>query len=291
MWTDLGAVKPKAVVEPATQLHAAAQWLGRFGRGMSPPREDDSHTSFVWSSARQAFVTDAATANGKAVQLGLRAASLMLLLFEDGEIADALSLHGKTDLDAESWVRGALQKRGFGLSGFDANAPYAMPDTKISRGGKYDALKFAGELAEISRAYDNVQPILDAVRARDADVTPGPDRVRSWPHHFDTGLFITLEEAPFETARGVGAGLAVPDKAYQEFYFYTYPWPRHPRDGMAKLKSRGRYQTEGFYGAVLPVSTLIKQKNQKAAVETFFEETVPIWKSLLEREIAAERRS
>ena len=287
MWTPLGAVKPKAVVEATAQLHTAAQWLGRFGRGMSPPREDDSHTSFAWRAELQAFVTDAAASNGADFALGLRPSSCTLILFEDGAIADGLSLHGRTELEVESWVRGALKARGFDLTEFDADPPYAPPASKVAKGRKYDALKPAAELAEIARGYDNVQPLLEEIRAQYADVKPGPDRVRSWPHHFDTGLFITLEKAPFEVARGVGVGLAVPDKLYSEFYFYSYPWPRHPRSGLPKLKSKCRYQTEGFFGAVLPVSTLLKQKDQETAARTFFGETVAIWKELLEREMAA----
>ena len=287
MWNDLGAVKPKATAAAASQLHDAAQWLGRFGRGMSPPKEDDSHTSFVWRPELQAFVTDPAEAGGKAVRLGLQVANLTLLLFIDDEIADGFALHGKSDLQAESWVRGRLKGLGFDLAGFDAPAPYSMPQTKISRGGDYEANRDIAALSEIARGYNNVQPILERVRADHLGTAPGPSDVRSWPHHFDSGLIITLEEdAPFESARAVGVGLAVPDKLYPEFYFYTYPWPRHPRDALPKLKSRGRYHREGFFGAVLPLSTLVKQKDQKAAVDAFFDETVAVWRTIVEREIA-----
>ena len=287
-WTTMGAVKPNAMTEAATQLHYAAQWLGRFGRGLTPPKEDDSHTSFLWRNDWQAFLTDAAPIDGRAVQLGLRVSSLKLLLIIDSEIADEFECHGATDAKVGVWAREALQRLGADLSGFDADAPYAMPAGKIAKGGAYDAMKHIAELSEISRYYDNAQPVLEALASKYQHVKPGPSDARTWPHHFDTGVIITLEEAPFEEARAVGAGLAVPDSLFDEFYFYTYPWPRHKRDGMPKLKSIGRYQTEGFFGATLPASRLVREKDQAAAVDAFINESVEIWKRLVEREMAGE---
>ncbi len=289
IWNDLGAVKGKDVAAASLQAHYAAQWLGRFGRGLAPPQEDDGHTSFAWSVDYQAFLTDPAAAGDAAVRLGLRTSSLTLLLLEDDAIVDGFALHGRTDDEAGAWARGALARYGFGLAGFNAPAPYAMPKCPIGEGGAYEANKSIAALSELSRAYSNAQPLLEALYETYKDVRPGPSPVRTWPHHFDTGLIVTLEaDAPFEKARAVGAGVAAPDKLYDEFYFYAYPWPRHPRKGLPKLKSAGKYQKDGFFGAVLPASALPKKGDQPAAVAAFLEEATGVFRSLVEAEMAAE---
>ena len=270
-WNTLGAVRPNAVKDAAMQMHFAAQWLGRFGRGLATPKDDDSHTSFLWRDDWQAFLTDVAPIDGQAVQFGLRTTALKLFLVVDDEIVDDFELHGRRDAEAGAWARAALKRVGASLSGFDADAPYEMPAHKLADGGRYESLESIAALSEIARAYDNAQPVLEALKRRYADIRPGPSDARTWPHHFDTGLIITLEEdASFETARAVGAGLAVPDDLYDEFYFYSYPWPRHKRDGLPKLSSAGKIQTAGFFGAVLPVSRVIKQKDQPSVRKRIF---------------------
>ncbi|MEL6370385.1 MAG: hypothetical protein AAFR03_06675 [Pseudomonadota bacterium] len=287
-WHTLGAVKGKAATEASLQAHYAAQWLGRFGRGLTPPKEDDSHTSFVWRTEVQSLVTDPVEQAGKSIQLALRVSTLSLLIIVDDEIADGMSLHGRGDKTVGAWLRPALEGFGFSLDQFNEDPIYEMPASPLASGGVYDANGCIAALSELARAYDNAQPLLDDLRSQYVGkVSPGPSPVRTWPHHFDTGLIITLEEdAPFEDARAVGAGIAVPDKLFDEFYFYTYPWPRHPRKNLPKLKSHGAYQKTGFFGAVLPVSIVAKQRDQSSCVKAFLEETTAAWKDMVEKEIA-----
>ena len=289
-WNTLGAVKPKSVTQAALQLHYAAQWLGRFGRGLTPPKEDDSHTSFVWRAEWQAFVTDSATSTHGLVAMGLRPSTLTLFFSVNDIITESFALHQKSQIEIGNWASHVLTNFDFDLTGFNADAPYTMPSSKFDNGAAFDANGSIAALAEISRTYDNAQPVLEALKQHYHTIAPGPSEVRTWPHHFDSGLLITLEDAPFESARAVGIGLAVPDTLYDEFYFYTYPWPRHVRKNLPSLKSNGRYHKDGFFGAVLPMSKLIGQKNQKANVEAFFAESVQIWINLLKREMAEENK-
>jgi len=322
-WAQLGGAKPKSLAAAARQAHTAAQWLGRFGRGLTPPKSDDSHTSFSWRSDMQAFVTGpaqpglvfsaptrmlqqpaapeadeqdeagaerpsaseaVAADRGPDVRLALRPADLRLLVWVDDDVEAEFALHDASDEAVGGWVRRRLERLGFDLQAFDAPPPYKGPDS-LPGGGVYDALGPIAELAELARCYDNAARVLESYAQKYAWTKPGPSPVRAWPHHFDIGTFIGLEDGDSQTARAVGAGLAAPDALYPEYYFYAYPWPRHPRKGLKRLRAKGRYHKNGFFGAALPLSTVIDQKSQAGAVTAFFDETIEIWKDLLYKEM------
>lgn len=320
-WIELGSAKPRAAVGPSAQLHVASQWLGRFGRAFAPAQEDDSHTSFAWRRDLQAFRTDAAPSpiTGRSapaaalgsnpaeaeesdgdgglspaasspdkatLSLGLRPADLKLLAFRDDELTDEFALHGRDDGEARVWLGELLGGSGFDLAKYDAEQPYQMPAGPFEDGEIYDALSSAAALNEMARLFDNAEFVLGRLQRANAYLKPGPSAVRAWPHHFDMGLLTTIEDAPFEHARAIGAGLAIPDSLYGEYYFYTYPWPRHKRKGVKSPKSAGKLQKKGFFGAVLTMSDLLKTRDQQDMVEAFFEETTATWLNILRDEMS-----
>ncbi|MEM1139447.1 MAG: hypothetical protein AAGH45_06145, partial [Pseudomonadota bacterium] len=141
----------------------------------------------------------------------------------------------------------------------------------------YDMNSCAAELNELSRYADNAELMLNNAADHASHLEPGPSPVRIWPHHFDTAIYIQLTTSTAEDAPGIGAGLAVPDALYGEFYFYTYPWPRREIAGLPPLTCSGHYQRDGFFGASLPMSLVIEQDDQKACVMTFFEQTIEVF--------------
>lgn len=310
----LGAVPPEQMKQASTQVHLAIQWLGRFARGYLPPAPDDSHSALIWQRDARALVTgftQTGGANGKLapddgsgiLAFGLRPADMTLLAQWDNPgnnpgdnragpdstpITLEFPLHARSDMDAREWMRDCLKRSGLNPAALDAPSPYSMPDYTFS--GQYDAHGPIAALSELTRYFDNAELVLEGLRTHYSSILPGPSDIRLWPHHFDMAIMITLEGGDFETARAIGAGLAMPDKLYTEFYWYTYPWPRHTRKGLPKLKSAGTYQTEGFNGAVLPMSRLLQQKSRKGRTQAthvtdFFEETTAIFKSILDKEM------
>lgn len=279
-WTPLGAVKPSKMCGAVEIAHAAVQWPARFARGAVPPQPDDAHASLYWRRDLQALSTDAAPLDGRAVAVALRVHDLRLMILVDGAIADGLSLHGVKDSDAGGWLRAALGGRGLALNALSEAAPYELPAYADMTGRRHDAHSEIAGLSELARAFDAADSVLNAF----VETEDGASPVRLWPHHFDIATLVTLD-----AERAVGAGLAIPDKLYDELYWYAYPWPRHERKGLPRLKSKGRYQKKGFFGAVLPMSRLVKRKDQAGVLRAFFKESAGVFRGLLEAEARGER--
>lgn len=286
-WKQLGAAHPGKLGKACLQPYQLAQWLARFARGYLEAREDDSHTSLEWRRDLQMMTTDALRISDRTVSFGLQPRDLVMTLFIDGDIAEEVSAHGVKDAAISAWMHAQLKRLGLDPQALDAPLPYELPPSPYAARAAYNANKDVAALSEIGRYLDNAAMILEDIVAAHGAVTPGPAPLRLWPHHFDLATIITLEEGDFEKARAVGAGLAIPDKLHKDYYFYTYPWPRHERQGLPKLRSNCSYQYDGFFGAVQPMTKIVKAKDQEATVRAFFDETIGVFMGLLEKEIRA----
>ena len=285
-WKPLGGAPARKLASVHEQPYQLAQWLARFARGYLEPVPDDSHTSLKWRRDHGVMATGLAETKSGVIGLSLQLRDLVLLSTRDGRVIDEFPMHGRTDKDAGEWVRNFVGAHNLDPIALDAPSPYEVPVSPYGKGEKYDALGSGVLLAEMARILDNADHMLSEVVAENKDFNPGPAPVRLWPHHFDLATIITLEEGDFETARAVGAGLAIPDKLYDEFYFYTYPWPRNTRKGLPRLSCTGKYQKEGFFGAVLPISKALKKDDQEDIVRTFFSETIEVFINCLKKESA-----
>ncbi|HKS23590.1 MAG TPA: hypothetical protein VJZ76_12375 [Thermoanaerobaculia bacterium] len=200
------------------QLHWAAQLAATVGRTLAPPRADDSHTSFRW-------------VNGALVQedefrSGLRLHDLTLLL-GDREFA----LDGRTIDDGFAWLQSQLPglRREF-------NEP--MPHHAVADGAPF-SLNDRAAFEELSRCYAEAARLLRPIH----------DDVRAWPHHFDIA---TLLE--FDGGRSIGAGLSPGDASCDEPYWYVNHTPATSRRDFPPLAGGGTWTTDGWVGAMLPVS-------------------------------------
>lgn len=291
IWKSLGAAPPRKLVKAHFQPFQLAQWLARFARGYLEAAPDDSHTSLEWRRDLHILATDEARIGGRQLALGLDLRDLTLVTLVDGEIADEALMHGLKDKAAGDWVREQLRAFDIDPKALDAPPPYTIPPSPYVSRRTYDVQKDVVALSELSRYFDNADFLLRGLAEKHRDIKPGPAPVRLWPHHFDMATMITLEVGNFETARAVGAGLAIPDRLHKEFYFYTYPWPRNIRDDLPKLRSKSAYQYDGFFGAVQPLSKVVRARDQGATARTFFDETVDIFIRLLREEMGEARSS
>ncbi len=283
-WKELGAVAPSKMAKAHLQPYQLAQWLARFARGYLAPKPDDSHTSLNWRRDLGMMTTGAAANAAGDIALGLNPQDLTLALLVDGKVAGEAAMHGREDARAGDWLRKKLTALGLDLAALDAPAPYDIPPSLYAQGAPYDQRKHAGALAELRRYLDNASLALEDVIDAHSDIQPGPSPLRLWPHHFDIATTIALEEGDFETARSIGAGLAVPDTMCTEFYWYAYPWPNASLTALKDLGPIAKYQHEGFTGAMLPMSAAANAEDQQAAVRAFFDETISFFMTLLQSE-------
>ncbi len=286
-WKRLGAAAPGKITKAHLQPYQLAQWLARFARGYLEPVPDDSHTSLQWRRDLHIMATGDAYVGERRLAFGLNPRDLTLVMLVDGALAGEASMHGLKDKAAGDWMRARLKAFDLDPKALDAPSPYEVPPSPYAAKAAYDAHKDVTALSELSRYFDNADLLLCDVVDAHRDIRPGPAPVRLWPHHFDMATIITLEEGDFETARSVGVGLAIPDKLHKEFYFYTYPWPRNERKDLPKLRSNCSYQYDGFFGAIQPMSKVVRAKDQEATARFFFDETIRVFIELLRKDMKA----
>jgi hypothetical protein len=157
---------------------------------------------------------------------------------------------------------------------------HALPPHPYGSGEPFKAGD-ADALAELARWFDNGSLFANAVRERTAGASP----VRCWPHHFDIATLITIDanESDPEKARAIGFGLAPPDKDYDEWYFYTAPWPIPAPEGLTALDGEGQWHTTGWVGSVLPAQRITdgSARDQAEQVAAYVASAVPATRQLL----------
>jgi hypothetical protein len=213
---------------------------------------------------------------------GLRFPDLTLLVFsEDGTIAEAVSLEGRTLDQAVSWLSTAVTK----LTGTMPEHPiwirdYEMPEHPVSTGAPF-TVDHPPALAELAMWFANGNLALQGLTSRDEDWA----EVRCWPHHFDLGTLISLESSgDASSRRSIGAGLSPGDHWYPEPYFYVNPYGlvEAPVDG-PPLASGGHWHTEGWFGAVLTATSILENTEdaQESEVLSFLQSAVDAVRAFL----------
>jgi len=121
-----------------------------------------------------------------------------------------------------------------------------MPAHAVAEGAAFRA-DLAPDFQELARYYADGSLLLAEVAAGHA----GASAVRTWPHHFDIGLLLSLGGD-----RSVGVGLSPGDETYAEPYVYVNAYPA-PEDAELPDLPLGGWQTEDFFAAVLTATELL----------------------------------
>lgn len=243
-WEMVGAVDPKTLTGARLSAHRAAQLIGGVGEALVPAEEDFSHTTMAWWNDRRMLVGQL-TPEG--TRVALRMSDLTMHVMAGGDVQTSVVLAGMTLRDGFAWVTDELEKIHGPLETKPAvpthgsGDAFAEPDTEA--------------LEELARYYANAARFQSVV----SSLTLGASPVRCWPHHFDIATLVTLDppEIDPEEARSIGFGLSPGDTSYDEPYFYINPWPYpEEREGYPELGGQGHWHAEGWFGAVLPASSL-----------------------------------
>ena len=250
-WRTLGAVSPEDLVGPRAELHHAVQLLASFGQTLLDPRPDDSHRSMVWSAPDAGFSTGAM---GQEPNLRVTVAPTDLKATLHGEtgVLASRSLVGLTLDDAYAWLESELAGA-LGRDGLRLGRPeYEIPPRGTAKGAPLGGAPEAA-LVELEAWFENAAGVLDGLASQDDNATP----VRCWPHHFDIAtLFVLDPELGPEEGRSVGVGFSPGDVATPQPYWYVTPYPDPGTYDLPELPG-GYWNTEGWFGAVLPGSAVV----------------------------------
>ena len=153
-WTTLGGKAPTVIVKARTVAHHAAQWPAKAARANLDALPDDSHSSLTWDGERGVLFSQSFTAGDAEVRVGLRLASLALVVMRGKLVLDTYELAGRRDSMVGVWLDSALRALGL-KAATGVVLPYTIPSHPVARGSAYS---FSGE----SEAFDELVGWFDA---------------------------------------------------------------------------------------------------------------------------------
>ncbi|RMH65726.1 MAG: hypothetical protein D6677_01855 [Calditrichaeota bacterium] len=228
------------------QAHQATQWLAAVGVAYIPHRPDDSHTNIGWLPRVGAWGTDVADA-GLSFRAALDMAGMRFhIVTPDGrESLATLDLDGRTFQEGARWFTEQVTKMGGDLARFTTRLHYEIPANDYGEGAAFDVAP-SSAFVELNDHFLLAREALTRVAGQHIK------EPRIWPHHFDLGILIDLNDG-----RSIGLGLSPGDEHYHQPYYYVSPWP-YPDDPnvlrQEALIPGGHWHTHNFTAAVLPAS-------------------------------------
>lgn len=278
-WQELGRVESEGLAHARLQCHWAAQVLAAVGYTHREQADDDSQSNFGWVDGMQ-VLAGRLVESEPACFLSLTPATLTLALHEPGgEVEEDLALSSRTLEEARQWAAAAIARYQGGQPRALARPPYDLPPHGLGQG---EAFEFAPVEAfqELARAFHDANLVmLDLRRA-----TEGASVPRVWPHHFDMGQLVSLEEhGDPQRGRSIGIGWTPGDEASAEPYWYVNPHPA-PESALPPVRV-GRWHHEGWTGVELRRSEVLAAGDgaaQEALVRRYLEESVAVCRSILE---------
>ncbi len=259
-WQTLGSVSIDQLEDTRNQLHHALQVPAAVIRSFVPAKEDDSHTNFGWHHKLNALISHELK-NPKKHRIALDFSFTLLIVDQRDHIQSSYSLDGKTLKDSIEWQLSQLDAWSFDRNELSIDRPYEIQDHPTGDGRPFNLNKSTA--VEMAKYYANADLVLKAACNNLSNASP----VRCWPHHFDLGCLYSLDqkENP-EEAKSISVGFSPGDGSYNEPYFYVNPWP-YPdpkKITFPKLPSAAHWHKEGWIGAVLTASQIIKESTAKA---------------------------
>lgn len=260
-WQTVGTVPVSELPDARLQLHWASQVVASFGNTVLETREDDSQSNLGWEISLGALCSRPSS-DGMSVGLRLRDLTL-LFLGPNNTIQEELGLSGKTLSQGFEWLTSTYSK----ISGSSPSKPftlreYDMPPHAVSQDTPF-LLQNLAPNHELQHWYSNASVVIQDISSAWTQASP----IRCWPHHFDLATLVTLDSGKeSENARSVGCGMSPGDGTYNEPYFYVTPWPYPKKEQLSNLPV-GFWHTEGWIGAILTASDLIKSGSDSTQAE------------------------
>lgn len=246
------------------RIHYLTQILAKAGRTFIPKKEDDSHTNLYFDPEKNWIETHWIESPKGKVKLVLRITDFcMLWLNEKEEVIQVFATVKEYESDVIEALKKGVEKVGLNSSGFEESMHYQIPDysflnqpfAMINRHllDEWMQLRSFG-----NEACEKVLGILDVEGI-----------IRIWPHHFDTGIYISATEN-----LGIGFGLAMEDKMVDAPYFYMTGYPIEGKLTYQDLPELGfgKWEiTKGYNGAILPITDIEEVKN---ALDEYIEKSI-----------------
>lgn len=264
-WKTLDPARARSLGDSRLTLHWAAQIPSGTAGGLLAPVPDTSHNALTWDAPTASLAT-------ATLPMGVRAAVrprpfTLALLGADGAVVDEAPLEGRTLEEGFAWVADALAARaGAPIAQALEKPAHDLPAHPVADGGAFRRPS-APDREQLEAWFHDAQLALEGVAARHPEAGP----IRVWPHHFDIATLLSFApDAEAEEAPSIGVGMTPGDGGVAEPYFYVNTWPIPAEPQVEALGHGGRWNLDGWVGAVLEGSRLT-EADQRAQLQAFLE--------------------
>lgn len=279
-WQTISPVDPDKLTEARLQVHWAAQVLAAIGYTHVERAADDGQSNFGWVDGMQLFA--GRYVGDPPIGFGAFDPTARALSFHEpgGDVLASIGTDGKT-LDQlydamERAIAAAQEREPVALE----RPTYDLPSHPVGNGGS-----FGGDDDEARAAlkawFHDANLVMRDLKAKTTSLTATLPRL--WPHHFDLGMLISLEEdGDPSKGRSIGIGLSPGDASDPLPYWYVNPYPRPETvDGLPQPVF-GAWNTEGFVGLKLDAATVIGDGvGQEERVRQFLGDAISICRDSL----------
>lgn len=232
-------------------IHHAIQYIAMIGQAYIPHRTDDSHTNMYWDVAHKAYI-------GHQVEgpMDFKAAFFpedfgLCLLDNDGVARVRIKLSALSFEGGLASLRQRLSAMGYEANKLQKISHYEIPAEPLASKNQFELAKPEEIERWIFQRSEAQKAIEDVTQAAAYDCA-----VQTWPHHFDVGIYESLEIENAEGGYGLGLGWAIKDRVANEPYFYVYLYKEKGSIDYANLKalSFGHWSDGDWKGAYLGAS-------------------------------------
>lgn len=247
-----------------TMMHYKAQHLAALNNSFLPAQKDDSQSNLGWNTKRESIVSQNLP-NDAYLELSYKTFSFT---YNGNGFKSNLPVAGRKDIDIELWIKEQLVKDGLDARQFPSKLGYKLSNFEVQIDKWTPKLKgTAKQLAAWRTIAQNTGAKIGEFYTHSA--------LRIWPHHFDTGMLIDLEN---DYAKGVGIGYAIKDSVCPAPYFYAYVWGNIALNyNDLKPLTKGSWKNGDWKGAILPAETGLQEEDvfrfYREALNTYVENT------------------
>lgn len=275
-WKYLTLQDRSSINEVIAQQHNASQYLAMAGKYLIPAKKDDSNTNMKWEPKEGVLVGRKIEGRGDAFQVALSITEMELMIMEGANnIVAHLFLNGKTKYEGFLWLREQIMNYGIDKDLLKMEMHYRIPYHEIQQDGVYSL--YPRVAFQETADYRTNADIMLKYLACNSNISTSP---RIWPHHFDTGSIYPLKyDDDGKIVQSIGLGFAIRDELCEEPYFYVNFWSNDNQNLPNKLPelSAGRWLSNEWKGAILPVSEIFILKDRKFQASTalnFFDSAI-----------------
>jgi hypothetical protein len=251
------------------QLHWLCQLLAQANRTFLPKKEDDSHTNLYFDPLGNRITGRWIPTKEASLIFTLDLANLDIqIISETHQVLASYPTIGKLLADVESDINEQLPEWGLTSSGFREKLHFEIPDYHFVQ-QPVQPLD-----AKALEAWKHFRRLANEACSLLLGYTQNLAEIRIWPHHFDTGIFTSINHRI-----SIGFGLAMEDKMAGAPYFYLSGYPTSGEIDYHRLPAANEWTWkigDRWKGAILPLDQLAGKTNadQQKILQHYLRSTV-----------------